>query len=75
MEQVFAVYLDDDHGKAALYGPYPDHKTALSLHGGCEVTLTCSGVSPNYKPVHDSDCAMHREPAYPAGPCDCSLSK
>lgn len=21
--------------------------------------------------LHDSDCAIHREPAYPAGPCDC----
>ena len=20
---------------------------------------------------HDSDCAVHNEPAYPAGPCDC----
>ncbi len=26
-------------------------------------------------PVHDSDCAMHNEPAYPNGPCDCSLSR
>lgn len=24
---------------------------------------------------HDSDCAVHNEPAYPAGPCDCSLRK
>jgi len=23
---------------------------------------------------HASDCAMHSEPAYPAGPCDCHLS-
>jgi hypothetical protein len=23
---------------------------------------------------HDSDCAMHNMPAYPAGPCDCSLA-
>lgn len=22
---------------------------------------------------HDSDCATHNEPAYPNGPCDCSL--
>ena len=21
--------------------------------------------------LHDSDCAMHNAPAYPAGPCDC----
>ena len=21
--------------------------------------------------IHDSDCAVHNEPAYPAGPCDC----
>lgn len=21
--------------------------------------------------LHDSDCAVHNEPAYPAGPCDC----
>jgi hypothetical protein len=23
---------------------------------------------------HDSDCAVHNMPAYPAGPCDCSLA-
>ena len=27
------------------------------------------------KDSHDSDCAMHNEPAYPKGPCNCSLSK
>ena len=25
--------------------------------------------------IHDSDCAVHNEPAYPNGPCNCSLSK
>lgn len=24
--------------------------------------------------AHDSDCATHNEPAYPNGPCDCSLA-
>lgn len=24
---------------------------------------------------HDSDCAQHNEPAYPNGPCDCSVSR
>ncbi len=24
--------------------------------------------------LHDSDCATHNEPAYPNGPCDCSVS-
>lgn len=24
---------------------------------------------------HDSDCATHNEPAYPNGPCDCSVSQ
>jgi len=24
---------------------------------------------------HDSDCATHNEPAYPNGPCDCTLAK
>jgi hypothetical protein len=23
--------------------------------------------------LHDSDCAVHNEPAYPAGPCDCGV--
>ena len=23
---------------------------------------------------HDSDCAVHSYPAYPAGPCNCSMS-
>lgn len=25
--------------------------------------------------LHDSDCSVHNEPAYPNGPCDCRLSK
>lgn len=25
--------------------------------------------------IHDSDCALHNEPAYPNGPCDCSVSR
>lgn len=24
---------------------------------------------------HASDCAVHNEPAYPAGPCDCGAKK
>lgn len=24
---------------------------------------------------HDSDCAVHNEPAFPAGECDCTLSQ
>lgn len=23
--------------------------------------------------LHDSDCSVHNEPAYPSGPCDCSV--
>lgn len=26
-------------------------------------------------PFHDSDCAVHSEPAYPAGECDCRLAE
>ena len=26
-------------------------------------------------PFHDSDCAMHSEPAYPAGECDCRMAE
>ena len=25
--------------------------------------------------IHDSDCAIYNEPAYPAGPCDCVVSE
>lgn len=25
------------------------------------------------KIIHDSDCAVHNEPAYPNGPCDCGV--
>lgn len=25
------------------------------------------------RPEHDSDCSLHNAPAYPAGPCDCSI--
>ncbi len=24
---------------------------------------------------HDSDCAIYNEPAYPNGPCDCSIKE
>lgn len=27
--------------------------------------------TPYEAPIHASDCAMHSEPAYPAGECDC----
>jgi hypothetical protein len=36
-------------------------------------------TAPSTKPAdarccnHDSDCAVHNMPAYPAGPCDCSM--
>lgn len=26
-------------------------------------------------PLHDSDCAVHNMPAFPNGPCDCSVSE
>lgn len=25
--------------------------------------------------IHDSDCAQHNMPAYPNGPCDCSITR
>lgn len=43
-----------------LLGYHTDHDTVSSL------SSTTRG--------HDSDCAVHNAPAYPPGPCDCSLS-
>ena len=43
-------------------------------------TMHSCGMKPLYaapgaQPTqHDSDCATHNMPAYPAGPCDCSVS-
>jgi hypothetical protein len=35
----------------------------------------CQCKSCKSVPLHDSDCAVHNEPAYPNGPCDCILSQ
>ncbi len=32
-------------------------------------------LAPADEIVHASDCALHNEPAYPAGPCDCGAGK
>ena len=36
--------------------------------------MTTQTVEPKRCCAHDSDCAVHNMPAYPAGPCDCSLN-
>ena len=38
---------------------------------------TTSGIpfQSERKTAHDSDCAVHNEPAYPAGPCDCGVER
>ena len=44
-----------------------------------EHAATCDGtahdaglaIARQIRGIHASDCAMHSEPAYPAGPCDC----
>ena len=41
-------------------------KRGLTTHCQCEA---CKNGN-----IHDSDCAVHNGPAYPAGPCDCSLA-
>lgn len=32
---------------------------------------TWGGIAADTEPLHASDCAIHNEPAYPNGPCDC----
>jgi len=34
-----------------------------------------SGIILKLMEQHDSDCALNNEPAYPAGDCNCRLSK
>lgn len=38
-------------------------------------TATTIRSIPEMQPIHDSECAQHNMPAYPNGPCDCSVSK
>ncbi len=38
-----------------------------------EVVADALGISVNE--LHDSDCSLYNEPAYPAGPCDCSVER
>jgi len=39
----------------------------ISLPHGCNCVACAAG------PKHWSDCAVHNEPAYPNGPCDCNV--
>lgn len=52
-----------------------DSKSRLArLHiqrGGCQCDACMESVR-NGLEAHDSDCAVHNEPAYPVGPCNCS---
>ena len=36
--------------------------------------MTTQTAEPKRCCAHDSDCAVHNMPAYPAGPCNCSLN-
>jgi hypothetical protein len=37
-----------------------------------EATIRCMQAAiQQAREIHASDCAVHNEPAYPAGPCDC----
>lgn len=52
-------------------------ETELSVpHGAwCRDCLTQALAMFDIPVIHDSDCAVHRAPAYPAGPCNCGDSK
>lgn len=51
----------DDNARAASW--CTDMNTAVAVR-----------TIPEYVKIHDSDCSMHNMPAYPNGPCDCSVS-
>lgn len=46
----------------------PADKTASECSGMRSASTTASDAR------HASDCALHNEPAMPAGPCDCGLA-
>lgn len=56
-----------------------DHQSALleMIRANCANCARCGEKNPadihTCTPMHWSDCAVHREPAYPAGECDCGL--
>ena len=42
--------------------------TTAKVHAGCCCAYCKDGT------LHLSDCAVHNEPAYPIGPCDCGAA-
>jgi hypothetical protein len=56
-----------------------DHQSALleMIRANCANCARCGEKNPaeihTCTPMHWSDCAVHSEPAYPAGECDCGL--
>lgn len=61
------MQLDEDwHERAAaLLALPPPAVSASAPPARCQCQACCRGTT------HASDCAVHNEPAYPNGPCDC----
>lgn len=41
--------------------------------GYADGVAKCLEVLAHHEAKHTSDCAVHNEPAYPAGPCNCRV--
>lgn len=50
------------------------HKYLPAVGVFARLETQSSSSSPDSYTGHDSDCAVHNMPAYPAAPCDCKLS-
>ena len=56
-------------GHFTEYNPLKDRK--LDGHWCRGAALGCNCEACSSGPPHRSDCAVHNEPAFPNGPCDC----
>lgn len=67
-------YENDQTDNAASDGGYETYlELASELIDRCLERADCQCPSCRLDGKHYSDCAVHREPAEPNGPCDCGL--
>lgn len=56
-----------------LRSNFNPHVTVIVTGQSAEMVEGLATVMP-FGDLHASDCAVHNEPAYPAGPCDCGAT-
>jgi hypothetical protein len=68
------AYDNDQYDNAAMDGGYETYlHLASELIDRCLEKANCQCKACQQDGAHYSDCAVHREPSAPNGPCDCGL--